>query len=173
MTPIELKKLLTSQPVGRDWITNTQGETVKLKTPFPVWKVISQRDFGEYVSRKEIISGFEWGKGLYTISHAYSTHTGEWIGTPEVAHTLAKKLGISRIQCSSPEQTVCTIGFNEDTGKWYGWSNRAIFGFGIGDKLFEADYGDDSTLFSQHGTQTITTLEQAKESAKRFADSVS
>lgn len=173
MTPKELQSLLTLQHLNRDYITNRDGKVVRIKSPFAVFKVLSQRNYGEYVTRKEVISGFEWGAGLYTMSYAYSTYTGEWIGQPRQAYVLAKKFGLSQIQTAHKTDCVCSLGFNEKEQKWYGWSHRAIFGFGIGNKLFEEDFGDDTTLFSQHGRKTIKTLEQAKEAAIRFAESVS
>lgn len=66
----------------------------------------------------------------------------------------------------------CT-GLDEDKGIWYGWSHRAIVGFKIGDKIFEPNYGDDKTPYTKHGKKTIKTLDDAKKSAKKFADYVS
>lgn len=37
-------------------------------------------------------------------------------------------------------KTAC-IGFNPVTQEWYGWSHRAIFGFGIGSKVKQGDCG--------------------------------
>jgi hypothetical protein len=56
---------------------------------------------------------------------------------------------------------------------WYGWSHRAMAGFSVGDKLFEEDFGDDHTIYTQHGTKTITTLAEAKLAAEAFAAYVS
>ena len=44
-----------------------------------------------------------------------------------------------------------STGFDEEKEIWYGWSHRAVVGFKIGDKIFEPDFGDDDTLFSEHG----------------------
>lgn len=65
------------------------------------------------------------------------------------------------------KEVSCGLGFSEKEQKWYGWSHRAIQGFGIGDKFREC-YPDKT----KEG-KTIKTLEQAKEAAKRFAESVS
>lgn len=59
------------------------------------------------------------------------------------------------------------IGFSEKEQKWYGWSHRAIHGFGIGDKYKEC-YPTGTKI-----GKTIKTLEQAKEAAEKFAESVS
>ena len=63
-------------------------------------------------------------------------------------------------------------GLDEDKGIWYGWSHRAVAGFKVGDKLFQADYGDDSTPYNKHGEKTIKNLKDAKLAAERFADYV-
>lgn len=94
--------------------------------------------------------------------------------------TIEKKFKISKFEDG--------LGFSEVNQKWYGWSHRAIFGFGIGDMQFDQKWvhpDDDpndrwdeqvntnKTCFALHGTVKIKNLEQAKEAAKEFADSVS
>lgn len=68
---------------------------------------------------------------------------------------------------------VHSIGFSEKEKKWYGWSHRAIVGFGIGDKIFEPDYGDENTVFTKHGSKTIKNMDDAEKSARAFANYVS
>lgn len=65
------------------------------------------------------------------------------------------------------------VGFSPTKKKWYGWSHRAVAGFGVGDKIFEANFGDDNTPFNKHGSKDCKTLDDAKESARRFAEYVS
>ncbi len=79
---------------------------------------------------------------------------------------IIKKYNITKVENGA-------IGLDEKKGIWYGWSHRAVFGFKIGDKLFVDDYGDENTKFSDHGEKTIKTLDDAKQAAKNFADSVS
>lgn len=45
-----------------------------------------------------------------------------------------KKKGIT-------EQVEFQLGFNPKEQKWYGWSHRAIYGFGIGSKVKQGDAG--------------------------------
>lgn len=52
-------------------------------------------------------------------------------------------------------------------GKWYGWSHRAVYGFGIGDTVKKGDVAYKGREY------TIKTEEQARETAKAFADGVS
>jgi hypothetical protein len=87
---------------------------------------------------------------------------------------------------------VCCIGKSARDGKWYGWSHRAIVGFGKGDRIFEEKYragklckachnGEDctglpcpsSTSFAKHGAKTIRTEADAKQAATNFARYVS
>ena len=35
----------------------------------------------------------------------------------------------------------CSIGFNEEEQKWYGWSHRAIYGFGISSQIKKESSG--------------------------------
>jgi hypothetical protein len=71
-----------------------------------------------------------------------------------------------------PDHCVCSIGRAGD-GRWYGWSHRAMCSFGIGDRIFEEKYGNDSAPFIKHGHKSIKTEADARLAATRFAASVS
>ena len=64
-------------------------------------------------------------------------------------------------------------GFSESENKWYGWSHRAIMGFGIGDRIFDEKYGDDKTPFIEHGSKKIKNMSDAEMAARAFARYVS
>lgn len=106
------------------------------------------------------------------IKSAYTIPEGHYIGSSKDAHYLIVKRGI-KPELSDTAHSVCSIGFCEREQKWAGWSHRAICHFGIGDRIFEECYGDDDTLFTQHGRIVIETLDQAKRAAINFAESVS
>ena len=72
------------------------------------------------------------------------------------------KHGIKTVSCNGS-----AIGFSEKEQKWYGWSHRAIYGFGIGDIPIECYPG--KTVKGKK----IKTLDQAKEAAIKFSKSVS
>lgn len=59
------------------------------------------------------------------------------------------------------------LGFSEKEQKWYGWSHRAIQGFGIGDEAVEC-YPEET----KKGPK-CKNLEDCKRAAKKFAESVS
>lgn len=68
----------------------------------------------------------------------YSKIDGGYVGTPENAYRYYQ-LGLQMIQKSHPENKVCSIGYNPKTGKWVGWSHRAMYGFKIGDTVKVGD----------------------------------
>ncbi|MFA4870895.1 MAG: hypothetical protein WC623_22040 [Pedobacter sp.] len=98
------------------------------------------------------------------------TKSGQYIGDTKFARFLFKK-GIQP-EFRTPSSRICSIGFNVSEQKWYGWRHRAIVGFGIGDKIFESNFGDDDIPYTQHGTITITDLVQAKQASSNFAEYV-
>jgi len=61
-----------------------------------------------------------------------------YIGTIEHALFLLKK-GIRLNSLESPEGTTACIGYCPKEQKWYGWSHRAIYGFGVGSKVKKGD----------------------------------
>jgi hypothetical protein len=67
----------------------------------------------------------------------YSRIDGGYIGTVEWAETLSER-GIAP-QRRDPSHRVCSIGFCEKEQKWYGWSHRAMFGFGVGSSVKKGD----------------------------------
>ena len=105
------------------------------------------------------------------------------IGDEEITRYLCDKLGIAP-ELRTPDSNTCSIGFCEREQKWYGWSHRAIFGFGVGDVAKEGDCCTTSGLtddyLAQHPELDVRvpvgfkaeTLEDAKRMAIAFADSV-
>lgn len=60
-----------------------------------------------------------------------------------------------------------SFGKADADGKWYGWSHRAIYGFGIGDVVKAKDIGNETGK-----DYTIKTDDQAKQAAIAFAKDV-
>ena len=141
-----------------------------------MWKIKEtklQRIYKGYEYRREIIDDSEYGgNGKLEMVNCYTTN-GDWIGDSRQARFLCKKMGLTYIQKTEPDHCVCSIGYNPDKKKWFGWSHRAICGFGIGDYIFEEEYGDEKTLFTKHGSEIAKTLKDAKKAASNFAKSVS
>ena len=87
----------------------------------------------------------------------------DYIGSVEDAQRILAK-GI-KPEIASPDDKVCSIGFSEKLKKYFGWSHRAIQGFGVGDKT--------RRMFSEDEEKTIQSLDEAKQAAIEFAEDVS
>ena len=68
---------------------------------------------------------------------------GGYIGLKDWADSLDER-GI-QAQKRTPDSNVCSIGFCEREQKWYGWSHRAMYGFGIGSTVSKGDCGYQPT----------------------------
>ena len=111
------------------------------------------------------------------------TPSGDYLGDPRMARLLIVKKGI-KPEKASPSHNVCSIGFCQAEQKWYGWSHRAIFGFGIGDRVKEGDCTASSgwieEYLKEHPEADLSLpigfeakdLKDAKRMAIAFADSV-
>lgn len=73
------------------------------------------------------------------VKSAY-TKRGDYIGNAATAHHLCAELGIAP-ELATPKATVCSVGFCAKDQMWYGWSHRAMFGFGIGSTIKAGDAG--------------------------------
>jgi hypothetical protein len=65
---------------------------------------------------------------------------GNYIGDEDTAKWLCERRGIAP-ELADADHRVCSIGFCEQEQKWYGWSHRAIAGFGIGSEVKRGDCG--------------------------------
>lgn len=120
------------------------------------------KDHGFWEEREETwrIEGDDSDPDGTTRFVAYAEN-GQYIGEPKRIRSLIKKFKISEFINNS-------LGFSEEDQKYYGWSHRAIFGFGIGDKLYEERFEN-----KKNKQKIIKTLGDAKKSAINFARSVS
>lgn len=176
----QIQEFFTDQP-----IVNYQTALAGKNIPFSFFmfenksdgiqkSFISERDKGFYIIRKEHwwMDGDEDGK--CEIEACYTKdENNAYIGDKKMAYYLTKKIGITKFEKTHSSHCVCSIGFIEKEQKYAGWSHRALCKFGIGDKIFEPNFGDDNTLYIKHGKKTIKTLADAKLAAIRFAKYVS
>jgi len=145
-----------------------------------------------YEIRTEKLTEEESGcqRGL-VIKSAYTIPEGYYIGNSKVAYRLIVKRGIKPepIQPANEEANggrgqTCCIGFSEREQRWFGWSHRAICGFGVGDVVQEGDCtassGWTDEWLAEHPEDDLSlpvgfeakTLEDAKRMAIAFAESV-
>jgi len=142
-------------------------------------EVLSEGDGGDITDVLEALNT----DTTVLVKSAY-TPMGDYIGDKKMAHLLCTEKGI-KPEKAHPSHKVCSIGFCETEKKWYGWSHRAIFGFGIGSVAKEGDCvassGWTKEYLIAHPEANISvpvgftayTLSDAKRMAIAFADSVS
>lgn len=61
----------------------------------------------------------------------FTVDGGHFIGDEQTTKWLCDERGIAP-QLRHPDHGVCSVGFCAKEQKWYGWSHRAIAGFGVG-----------------------------------------
>lgn len=127
---------------------------------------LEKETYGDLVSteKKELYTIETYNKDGFESKHLVSNIDGSRAGlvlkkSKTNDAKIFDKYGIMP-QGAHPNAEYCSIGFSEKEQKWYGWSHRAMFGFGIGDTMYNSK-------------KIIRNLKQAKESAIKFADSVS
>lgn len=97
---------------------------------------VTQKD-GYEIRNEEYSNADFGGEGTITMEMAY-TPSGDFIGDPRMAKALVEKWGIAP-EKSDPSHSICSIGWAEESQKYFGWSHRAIYGFKIGDVVKEGD----------------------------------
>lgn len=99
---------------------------------------ISRRNYkAGYVVIKGIQDGKEYDMEDFEMSHA-ETPAGDYIGNSKDAYRICKKMGI-RPETRTDQSRTCSIGWCDKEQKWYGWSHRAIYGFGVGSEVKPGD----------------------------------
>lgn len=177
MKDIIKRKLVRTDPAGYEiW-----SETSRLPT-YTAMDMSAPNDAPETPEVSELIEQIEGASGqTITMETAYNP-AGQYIGDPETAEFLCVKKGIAPELMGAGK--VCSIGFCEKDQKWFGWSHRAIFGFGVGDEVAEGDCcassGWTDEYLAEHPEADTslpvgfraTTLDDARRMAVAFAESV-
>ena len=139
---------------------------------------------GDNKDAKELVDAINQNTGNTVIVKTAYTPDGKYVGDKKAAHFLYTKKGI-KPELSDPTHKVCSIGFCEKEQKWYGWSHRAIYGFGVGDIVKEGDCTNSSGYIEEYLKEhpeddtslpvgfTAKDLIDAKRMAMAFAESVS
>jgi hypothetical protein len=100
-----------------------------------VKEVVRERKYkAGYVIRDEYWDDGSKVDNLTLMKKMAYTKEGDWIGDSKWAHMLYFKYGI-KPEKNKADHCVCSIGFSAKDKKWYGWSHRAICGFGKGSKI--------------------------------------
>lgn len=94
---------------------------------------------------------------------------------------LRKRYGIEQFEYPTPTSTIKHIGFAPKDQKWYGWSHRAIYGFGIGSRVTKGSVIADGIAADLRSGGpgpfpvgfVAKTLDDARRMASQFAIEVS
>lgn len=155
-------------------------------------KILSTRRYkAGYEVRTESCT-FEEDDSETIMKSAYTIPEGHYVGSSRWAYRLIVKRGIKPeprepacLESNAERGRTCSIGFCEREQKWYGWSHRAIYGFGIGDTVKEGDCCASSGwiegYLAEHPEKDLSlpvgfqakTLADCKRMAIAYADSVS
>ena len=103
-------------------------------------KTVFEHPEGYYILKREDWKLYEEDTDPTNMLVAYSTVDGSYIGDRRRAKYLRKR-GIKAQSMHSDGNGTACIGFCEKENKWYGWSHRAIYGFGIGSTVKKGDCG--------------------------------
>jgi len=128
--------------------------------------VIKSEYFDENGTEIKPTTGASLPKGAFRMESVY-TKKGKHIGSIRDAYD------ITNLNDLQGEGTQICAGWSVEDQKYYGWSHRAICGFGVGDKIFNENYGDDTTIYREHGEKEIVSYLDARQSALNFARYVS
>lgn len=152
---------------------------MRIIKPYPVPYILLVASMAEVVHRTWPISNWIEARDVTwtmegcppTRMNVAYTKEGKYVGDIEFAKFLAGRC--IRPELNDPSHSVCSVGYSAPHNKWYGWSHRATCGFGIGDMVFDENFGDDTTPFVKHGSIRIDSMEQARTAACAFARYVS
>lgn len=147
-------------------------------------KLLKTRKFKVgYELRYERLSGEEAHGPPIEMTSAF-TDDGHYIGNSKFAYRLFRR-GI-KPELINPDHNICSVGFDVANQKWFGWSHRALYGFGIGDVVEEGDLTASSGYIEGYLEEhpeiedlslpvgfKAKSLTDAKRMAVAFADAVS
>lgn len=87
------------------------------------------------------------------MTSGFNAH-GHYIGGEKHTRYLVEEKGIAP-EVAKPSDRVCSVGFCKAEQKWYGWSHRAIFGFGIGTTIKRGDLAYRAPTPEAYGQQML------------------
>lgn len=107
------------------------------KVETPDWGVgaISGEGAQEFASEMQAV--LDRAPAFMEMESCY-TLAGDYIGNVKWARKICGEYGVAP-EKANPAHGTCSIGFSAKDQKWYGWSHRAIHGFGIGDHVKKGD----------------------------------
>lgn len=154
-------------------------DAVKLPT-WAIKRVLGYEHHPYYMVRHAVMDGSKWGCQDFEMKEAYD-YAGQYIGDPKDAKYLTSRWvfrwkwpfirrgpAIEYFERRREDSNVVSVGYSPTRQKWYGWSHRAIFGFGVG---YEVKEGDITEGRYPPG-YVVRTFDDARKMAEAFAEGV-
>ena len=114
---------------------------LKVKSVYEGAKILAVEDHLNYIIQRELVPSPCVGENEpdMEMGVCYAKPSNQYIGDIATADYLCRQRGITDLQ--APTGKVCSIGWQAVEKKWYGWSHRAIYGFGVGSTVKKGDCG--------------------------------
>lgn len=107
----------------------------KVETPSWEFSAISGEGAAEVASQMQ--DALDQSPPFMEMQSCY-TLAGDYIGDIDWARRICGEFGVAP-EKATPSHNTCSIGFSTKDQKWYGWSHRAMRGFGIGSEVKRGD----------------------------------
>lgn len=107
------------------------------KVAKPDWEFVGLSDDNAGAIAKEMQATIDRAPDFMEMESCY-TLAGDYIGTIDWARRICGEYGVAPEKANASHGT-CSIGFSAKHQKWFGWSHRAIHGFGVGSQVKRGD----------------------------------
>ena len=160
--------------ISRTKCANSNAFKVEVKYPWDLARAKRNADGKISLEEFEKVPTFEYFESSVDDSYIGTRDFLNFLESKTIMYPMA--VGNGRVAC---------IVFAPAQNKWYGWSHRAMYGFGIGDEVHEGDLtnmsGFTDEYLSEHPEEDLSlpvgfvakNLNDAKRMAIAFADAVS
>jgi len=109
-------------------------------TLIEVVKTICYSKYGYIYRVERVMFSIDEPDEILDLVVCYSSD-GQYLGDNKMANILCRRYGIREFVKTAETRYPACVGFNPVENKWYGWSHRAIYGFGIGSSVKKGDCG--------------------------------
>lgn len=146
MEGIKVLRIIKETPLPFGCVLREQEE----ESPSFMFEAMSEDADGIAAEMQAAVDG---APSSMVVTSGFNAH-GQYIGSEETTRYLVEERGIAP-EVATPSDRVCSVGFCDAEQKWYGWSHRAIFGFGIGSAIKRGDCGYRAPTAEAFGQQML------------------
>lgn len=144
---METLKILSETPLALGCVLRT--EIIKS----PGFDAIIISDHASDLEIENITNNLSTPPQKLTMTSGYNSEN-QYIGNEEISRFLCIDKGIYP-EYRTKNSGCCSIGFCKAENKWYGWSHRAIYGFGINSVCKKGDCGYQASNPDSFGVEVM------------------